>query len=78
MGANVDEVNLLTWRQIDKYHIVSGCGEYRIAKAFMPDHRKYIPYRVAKETAPTMLSNGVYTVDAAKYVCETDKKRRVG
>jgi len=72
----MDEVKLLTWRQVDKYHIVSGCGEYRIAKAFMPDKRKYIPYRIAKESAPTILSNGLITVEAAKNICETDKKRR--
>ncbi len=76
MGTKLDEVNLLTWRQVDKYHIVSGCGEYKISKAFLPDQRKYIPYRTVKESAPTILSNGLVTVEAAKNVCETDKKRR--
>jgi hypothetical protein len=75
MGAKLDEVKL-TWRQVDKYHVVSSCNEYKISKAFFPDQAKYIPYRTIKDSAPTILSNALNTVSAAKEICETDKKRR--
>jgi len=66
----------ITWRQVDKYHVVSACGEYRISKAFMPDGPRYIPYRIIAGQNPTILSNALNTVGAAKQICETDKKLR--
>ena len=67
----------LTWRQVDKYHVVSGCGEYKIAKAFLPDGARYLPYRMDTDKRSTLLSNALKTPEAAKTICETDKKRRL-
>jgi hypothetical protein len=66
----------LTWRQVDKYHVVSGCGEYRIAKAFLPDGPRYLSYRIDSDKRSVLLSNALQTPEAAKTICETDKKRR--
>jgi hypothetical protein len=77
MGTLVDSVTTLTWRQVDKYHIVSADGEYKIAKAFLPDGPRYLPYRIDPDKRAVLLSNALKTPEAAKTICETDKKRRL-
>ena len=73
----VENMTALTWRQVDKYHVVSGCGEYKIAKAFLPDGARYLPYRMDTDKRSVLLSNALKTPEAAKTICETDKKRRM-
>ena len=77
MDTLVAHMTALTWRQVDKYHVVSGCGEYKIAKAFLPDGSRYLPYRIDSDKRAVLLSNALKTPEAAKTICETDKKRRL-
>ena len=72
----MDQIEL-TWQKIDKYHAVTCCGEYWIAKSFTPERAWYIPYSKAGGGRPTILSNGLVTFEAAKNVCQTDKNKRV-
>lgn len=64
----------LKWKRSGEWHISSDNGRYRIVKNMINEQAKYMPYRF-DDDKKTILSNGLYTVEAAKLVCETDNKR---
>lgn len=73
----------IKWRQVDRWHIVSDCGLYKISKAIVKDNAMYVPWfahqewHMGKEIKQSRnLSNGVRTVEAAKLICETHKKTK--
>lgn len=74
----------IKWRQVDRWHIISDCGLYKISKNIVREEPMYTPWfahqevHLGKEVKQNRsLSNGVRTVEAAKLICETHKKTRV-
>ena len=66
----------LIWIKGDKYHIKTECGQYYVAKGYINDTAKYVPYFIAEGKPSAMLSNAVDSADTAKTVCETHNKIR--
>ena len=74
----------INWHQVDRWHIISDCGLYKISKNIVREEPMYTPWfahqevHLGKEVKQNRsLSNGVRTVEAAKLICETHKKTRV-
>ena len=64
----------IKWKRTGDWHISSDDGRFRIVKNMINEQPRYMPYRIAQDKN-TILSNGLFTVEAAKLVCETDNKR---
>jgi hypothetical protein len=67
---------MMTWTVNGKWQCRSDDDQYTIVKSIVAGKPRYVPYYVADPSAPVILSNGVYTVEAAKTICETHKKMK--
>jgi hypothetical protein len=63
----------IKWSQPDKYHLVSDCKKYHVAKHAIPGDPRYIAFVIDPFGNATQISNGLDSADAAKMVCETHK-----
>lgn len=66
----------IEWTIVDKYSAESDCKTYCIVKNMIEGKYRYIPYYLPDNYNPVLLSNGLFTVEAAKTVCETHKKAK--
>ena len=65
---------MMTWTINGKWQCRSDDGLYTIVKSIVDGKPRYVPYQTANQEKPVVLSNGLFTVEAAKTVCETHKK----
>jgi hypothetical protein len=66
----------MNWTVNGKWQCRSDDDQYTIVKSIVAGKPRYVPYYVTDQNAPVILSNGVFTVEAAKTICETHKKMK--